>query len=82
MYIKYRTYLTFAAKAIHLETKAPDEPSLVVIIPNLHELMNSDRSSIFSLMEVSSAFLALYGSAGLLPVSAFEKDMLVVYGLV
>lgn len=28
--------LTVSAKAMHLETKAPDSTSLVVIIPNLH----------------------------------------------
>ena len=63
---------------MHLETKAPDEPSLVVIMPNLQALTNSERSSTFSWMEVSSLVVALYGSAFLEPVSAFEKDILVV----
>jgi len=63
---------------MHLETKAPDEPSLVVIMPNLQALTNSERSSTFSWMEVSSLLVALYGSAFLEPVSAFEKDILVV----
>lgn len=61
---------------MHLETKDPDCPSLVVIMPNLQEVMNSERSSTFSLMETSSILAALYGSAGLLPVFAFEKDIL------
>ena len=49
---------TFAANAMHLETREPVEPSRVVIMPNLQAEMNSLRSSIFSLMETSSIFLA------------------------
>lgn len=63
---------------MHLEVKAPDEASRVVIMPNLHALTKSDRSSTFSLMDVSSLLVALYGSAGLEPVSVFEKDILEV----
>lgn len=63
---------------MHLETKAPEDPSRVVIMPNLHALTNSARSSTFSLMEVSSLLTALYGSAVLEPVSVFEKDILFV----
>jgi hypothetical protein len=65
-----------AANAMHLETSMPEASSLVVIMPNLQAEMNSLRSSTFSLMDVSSLFFALYGSAALLPVSVFEKDML------
>lgn len=70
---------------MHLDTNAPEDPSRVVIMPNLESLMKAERSSTFSLMEVSSLLAALYGSAGLEPVSAFEKDILgivVVRGLV
>lgn len=64
---------------MHLDTKAPEEPSLVVIMPNLQALANSDRSSTFSWIVVSSLFFALYGSAFLEPVSALEKD---IFGVV
>jgi hypothetical protein len=67
----------FATNAMHLETKAPDKLSRVVIIPNLQEETNSLRPSTFSLMETSLRFVSLYGSAGLSPVFAFEKDILV-----
>jgi hypothetical protein len=73
---------TFAAKAIHLETRAPEDPSRVVIMPNLQAETNSLRPSTLSLMEAWSMFFSLYGSAGLLPVSAFEKDILDVYSLI
>ena len=73
---------TFAAKAIHLETRAPEDPSRVVIMPNLQAETNSLRSSTLSLMEAWSMFFSLYGSSGLLPVSAFEKDILDVYSLI
>jgi hypothetical protein len=73
---------TFAAKAIHLDTRAPEAASRVVIIPNLQAETKSLRSSTLSLMEAWSMFFSLYGSAGLLPVSAFEKDILDVYGLI
>jgi hypothetical protein len=68
--------LALAANAMHLDTKAPEEPSRVVIMPNLQEETNSLRSSILSLMEASSMFFSLYGSAGLSPVFVFEKDIL------
>lgn len=45
----------------------------VVIMPNLADEMNLERSSTFSEREGSSLFFAVYGSAGLLPVSALEK---------
>lgn len=67
-----------AANAMQRDTRAPEEPSRVVIMPNLQAEMNSLRSSTFSLMEASSRFFSLYGSAGLSPVFAFEKDILVV----
>lgn len=54
-----RSELAFAAKAMHLETKAPDFPSRVVIIPNLQAVTNSDKSSTFSLIDVSSLFFSL-----------------------
>jgi hypothetical protein len=73
-----RGRFTLAAKAMQRDTRAPEEPSRVVIMPNLLAEMNSLRSSIFSLMEAWSRFFCLYGSAGLSPVSAFEKDILVV----
>jgi hypothetical protein len=73
-----RGRLTLAANAMQRDTRAPEEPSRVVIMPNLLAEMNSLRSSIFSLMEAWSRFFSLYGSAGLSPVSAFEKDILVV----
>jgi hypothetical protein len=63
---------TLAAKAIHLEANLPVDPPLVVIIPNLQADTNSFRSSTFPLVDASSRF-SLYGSAGLLPTSAFEK---------
>ncbi len=69
---------TLAANAMQRDTRAPEEPSRVVIMPNLQAEMNSPRSSTFSLMEASSRFFSLYGSAGLSPVLAFEKDILVV----
>jgi hypothetical protein len=69
---------TLAANAMQRDTRAPEEPSRVVIMPNLLEEMNSLRSSTFSLMEAWSRFFSLYGSAGLSPVFAFEKDILLV----
>ena len=65
---------TFAATAIHLELSMPEAATRVVIMPNLHDEMNSVRPSTFSDSEGSSLFFALYGSAGLLPVSVLEKD--------
>jgi hypothetical protein len=62
---------------MHLDTNAPEEPSRVVIMPNLQEETNSLRSSTLSLMEASSRFFSLYGSAGLFPVFVFEKDILI-----
>lgn len=50
---------TLAAKAMDLDTRAPEEPSRVVIIPNLQASAKDESSSIFSLMEASSLFLAL-----------------------
>lgn len=70
---------TFAASAIHLDTSNPLLSIRVVIMPNLHALMKATRSSTFSFSEVSSKFLALYGSAGLLPVSALLK-LLDIFG--
>jgi hypothetical protein len=52
---------TFAANAMHRETRVPVEPSRVVIMPNLQAEMNLLRSSTFSLMETSSMFLACDG---------------------
>ena len=49
---------TCAANAMQRETKAPEEPSRVVIMPNLQAVMNSLRPSTFSLMETLSMFLA------------------------
>lgn len=66
---------TFPATAMQRDTSFPSL-SLVVIIPNLLASMNALRSSTFSFTEVSSLFFAVYGSAGLLPVSVFEKDMI------
>ena len=73
-----RGSFTLAANAMQRDTRAPEEPSRVVIMPNLQAEMNSLRSSTFSLMEAWSRFFSLYGSAGLSPVFAFEKDILVV----
>ena len=72
-------WLTFPAKAMHLLTSRPLW-DLVVIMPNLHELMKATKSSTFSLRDGFSRFLALYGSAGLEPVSALLKpdDILMV----
>lgn len=58
---------------MHLLYKRPLCPSRVVIMPNLHAFANAARSSTFSLIEAWSKFFSLYGSAFLLPVSAFEK---------
>jgi hypothetical protein len=81
--MQYKWGHTLAAKAIHLETNLPVVPSRVVIIPKLQFEMNSLRSSTFSLMEASSRLFCLYGSAGLLPVSVFEKlDMLCILFLI
>ena len=63
------TVHTFAARAIHLDTSSPLLPILVVIMPNLQRSMKVTRSSTFSFNEVSSLFLAVYGSAVLSPVS-------------
>ena len=60
---------TFAANAIHLETNCPVLAIRVVIIPNLQLSMKVAKSSIFSFSWGSSLFLAVYGSACLLPVS-------------
>lgn len=68
--------LTFPANAMHLETNRPVLAIRVVIIPNLHASIKLTRSSIFSLSWGSSTFFALYGSAGLLPVSALLNDIL------
>jgi hypothetical protein len=67
---------TWAATAIHLEARRPVLSALVVIMPNLDVDTKLTRPSIFSLRGGSSRFLALYGSAGLVPVSALLKDML------
>lgn len=67
---------TWAATAIHLEARRPVLSALVVIIPNLDAATKLTRPSIFSFSGGSSRFLALYGSAGLSPVSALLKDML------
>ena len=59
---------------MHLEIKWPEEESRVVIMPNLELFMKPLRAATFSSREASlSVFLLLYGSAGLLPVSALEK---------
>lgn len=68
---------TFAANAMHRETRAPEASSRVVIMPNLQEVTNSLRSSTLSLIEALSMFFSLYGSASLSPVSVFEKDILI-----
>lgn len=83
--------LTEAANAMHRDTNRSDPAVLVVIMPNLDDLMKPVRASTFSWRPGSSLFFALYlcslsdvrmwvaaiayGSAGLLPVSAFEKDI-------
>ena len=64
---------TLPAKAMHLLTSMPVSATLVVIMPNLHASTKAVSPSIFSLREASSLFLALYGSAGLLPVSVLEN---------
>jgi hypothetical protein len=45
-------------------------------MPNLDVATKLTRPSIFSFNGGSSRFFALYGSAGLLPVSALLKDIL------
>ena len=66
---------TFAAKAMHLETNCPVLSTRVVIMPNLHLSMKATRPSTFSRrLTLSCLFFSLYGSAGLLPVSALLKD--------
>lgn len=50
--------------------------ALVVNMPNLDVDTKLTRPSIFSFREGSSKFFALYGSAGLSPVSALLKDIL------
>jgi hypothetical protein len=52
-------WLTLPAKAIHLDTNAPLEPSRVVIMPNLLAEMNSVSPSTFSWMEGLSVLFAL-----------------------
>jgi len=61
---------------MHLETNRPVLAIRVVIIPNLHASIKLTRSSTFSFNWGSSIFFALYGSAGLLPVSVLLKDIL------
>lgn len=75
---KDNRFITLAANAMHRDTSAPEDPSRVVIIPNLEVEIKSIRSSTFSLIDVLSRFFSLYGSAGLSPVFALEKDILVV----
>lgn len=59
---------------MHRDIRWPDFESLVVIMPNLLLFMNPLRATTFSSREASeSLFFSLYGSAGLLPVSALEK---------
>ena len=55
---------------------------LVVIMQNLHLSMKAVRPSTFSCNEGSSRFFCLYGSAGWLPVSVLEYDILVLCVLV
>jgi hypothetical protein len=52
-------WLTLPAKAIHLDTNAPLEPSRVVIMPNLLAEMNAVSPSTFSWMEGLSVLFAL-----------------------
>jgi len=66
---------TLPAIAIHLDTKAPDFPSRVVIMPNFSFETNSTRSSTLRSMLGFSEFLEVYGSASLLPVFAFVNDI-------
>lgn len=68
---------TLAAKAMHLETSKPLLSMRVVIIPNLDDSMKVTRSSTFSLSLGSVLLVALYGSAGLSPVSVLLNDMAV-----
>lgn len=69
---------TLAATAIHLETNNPLLSIRVVIMPNLHDSMKLTRSSTLVLRSGSLLFSALYGSAGLEPVSVLLNDIAVV----
>lgn len=73
--------LTSAVTAMHRDTSFPVAWSRVVIMPNLQALTNLSRAWILSCVEtVVSLFACVYGSAGLSPVSVFEKvDMVVVW---
>ena len=58
------------------DANCPELAILVVIIQNLLAFAKSAKSWIFCSDEGSSLFFALYGSAVLPAVSAFEYDML------
>lgn len=59
------------------ETSLPVLTSRVVIMPNLREVMNSLKSSIFCFRgTLRSMFAAVVGSAVFPPVLVFENDML------
>ena len=73
----WRRVGTLAARAMHLETRRLESLVWVVIMANLADEMKVERSSTFSEREGSSLFFAVYGSAGLLPVSVFEKPDMV-----
>jgi hypothetical protein len=67
---------TCPAKAMHLETNRPLLAIRVVIMQNLQFSTNLARSCTFSVRGGFSIFAALYGSAGLLPVSVLLVDIL------
>ena len=52
--------LTCAARAMHREASRPVSEAFVVIMPNLLAVMKAERSLIFSSVEGSSRFFALY----------------------
>ena len=58
------------------DTSCPVEPTLVVIIANLHLSMNSESWRTLSPIGMSSLDLIAAGLAGLSPVSALEYDIL------
>jgi len=69
--------LTLPARAMHLLASSPSLV-LVVIMQNLHLFTKATRSSTFSFNDGSWMLVAVYGSAGLSPVSVLLKDMLLL----
>ena len=69
---------TFAARAMHLLARTPSG-LFVVIMQNLHLSTKADSCLTFSPADGSSSCFAVYGSAGLSPVSVLEKEDIVCF---